>query len=337
MALLDLQQKMKEIGRIRIGDSTPKVSAKGNAYRQPHKLGTFKFTTRSASIAARVAEVFGGTVVHEDHLGFGVVTEVSEIGVTIPPGDGFVSQAYEQWDGGACQRRCDGLICLTWKGSDRVEVPCMCPSDEVVRLEAAKSGHACKVTTRLSVIVPDLPDVGVWRLDTKGGNAAGEIGATAKILIAARSVDVYLPAKLWLDYRESKIPGQATREFYVPMLTLEATLRELSAASGTFREALPAAPPDRKAITAGVRPTETVRPEILDSDEPIDAEIVEDTPPRGDAQEIADRASTATSRALLTALHKRAEELHVADADVTINGATGSLRGYLDSRIEAIG
>ena len=185
--------------------------------------------------------------------------------------------------------------------------------------------------------MPDLPDVGVWRLDTKGGNAAGEIGATARILIAARAVDVYLPARLWLDYRESKIPGQPTREFYVPMLTLEATLRELSAASGTFREALPPAPPDRKAITSGRVPESgTDRPEYQDSDEPIDAEIVEEAPPTSAAQEIADRASTATSRALLTALHKRAEELHVADSDVTVNGATGSLRGYLDARIEAI-
>lgn len=334
MALLDMQRATKEIGRIRIGDSTPAVSKKsGKEYRRPRKLATFKFTTRSRSIADAVAAVFGGEVEYDPRLGYGVVTEASEIGVTIPPGDAIVNQAWELWDAGVCHRRCDNTECLIWKGKQREVVACMCPPEGEERAELAKTGNACKPTTRLNVIVPDLPDIGVWRLESHGYYAAGEIGDTARILMAAREADVYLPARLWLDKREgSKVPGEPTREFYVPMLTLDHSLRQLSAATGSFASALPPAPPDRRAITAGHGPA---MPEP-DDGEPIDAEIVPDEAPSL-AQEIADRAAGSQSRALLTGLQHRATDQGLGPEVVMVDGEPTTLGDYLAARIRAFG
>ena len=102
MPILDMQRRSQQIGRIRIGQKVPAA----NGGMRPEKLSTFRFTTASRMTADAIAALFGGTV--RDWEGqYEVITDRSEIGVTVPPRDAVISQWYEMWSKGGCQRRCD--------------------------------------------------------------------------------------------------------------------------------------------------------------------------------------------------------------------------------------
>ena len=159
MPIIDRQKKGHQIGEIRIGVLIR--PEKGKPY--PSKLDTFRFTTKSAHIAEAVATLLGGTArattLNNGTSTYEVITDVTELPVMVPPGRAAISQWYEQWSAAGCARRCDG----------ETEVlknqPCVRPADQERRAELAKSGSACKPTTRLNVMLPDLPDLGVWFTD----------------------------------------------------------------------------------------------------------------------------------------------------------------------------
>lgn len=247
MPLLDLQQRSVEIGRIRIG-ATVKAS---NGKMRPTKLDAFRFTTNSPGAAAGVAEQFGGEV--RPWVGgtqaFEVFTTTTSMDVMVPAGELALSQWYEMWSGGGCQRRCDARIEQLSGG------PCQCPADIEQRMVLAAKGEACKPTTRVSVILPDLQGLGVWRHESKGYNAAQELGATAEFLARAREGGAIIPASMRLEQRESKT-GTETHKFAVVVLDVAATLRELveGTVGGTVAQALPPAPSSVKALEAPKTP-----------------------------------------------------------------------------------
>jgi hypothetical protein len=220
-----------------------------NGKKAPAKLDAFRFTTKSPNIAQAVAELFGGTVRPVELLNgdktYEVVTDVTELPVMVPPGDNVVSQWMEMWSRGGCQRRCDGEM------EQLSQSPCKCPFDADQRNELAKTGAACKPVTRLNVMLPDLPDLGVWLISSNGWNAANELGGTADVLKAARESGVIIPATLRLEQRQSVKAGQ-TRKFAVPVLELGTTLRRMTAlGSGDIADALPPPPPRQVAIGSG--------------------------------------------------------------------------------------
>jgi hypothetical protein len=114
---------------------------------------------------------------------------------------------------GGCVRRCDGFRNVL------TDEPCQCPSDTDARSELAAKGLACKPTTRLSLILPRVPDVGVWRLESHGYNSAVELPGTVALLEAVLSRGFMLPAQLRLEARTTKRDGQ-TNYFVVPVLEL---------------------------------------------------------------------------------------------------------------------
>ena len=254
MALLDLQRRAVEVGRIRIGVKAPTSNGKS----RPAKLGVFRFTSRDETAIRAVAEMYGGEARQwpdaptDDQ--WEVITTTKELPVAVPPGPQAVSQWYELWSGGGCQRRCDGE---KEQISDR---PCLCGPDQKARL--------CKPTTRVSIILPDIPGLGVWRLQSGGWNAAHELGTTAETLAMVRQAGVIVPAVLRLEQRQSVSGGQ-TRNYVVPVLALRQTMRELSGMQeGTV--SLPPAPANVRAIEAAPN----ARPEVS----PVDAPP---TSPRG--------------------------------------------------------
>lgn len=304
--LLDLQQRSRELGRIRVGAQV--AHGKGS---RPVKLDAFRFTTNSPMIARAVAEMFGGraqpwdsgTQSHE------VFTEATEFDVMVPPGDAALSQWYELWSGGGCQRRCDGVT-ETLKGG-----PCLCPADIPERMDLAASGGACKPTTRVNVILPDLPDIGVFRYESHGYYAAVELGGTAELLARAREAGVIVPATMRLEQREVKRNGQ-TRRFPVVVLEIKHTLRELVGVSGeqTLADALPPAPTGAKAIE-GPKPPAVSR-EVTAGPSTPDGVARGKPAPSGDPlpddpQAIADLARTA-DLGLLARLAEQAKTLRVA-------------------------
>lgn len=252
--ILDIQTRWRELGRIRLGSK----GSKG----QPQKLTEFRITTASRTLADAVAAAYGGTVKKWQGAPadgqWEVFTTSNELDVAIPPGQ-TISQWYEMWSGGGCLRRCDGA-------RDMInDQPCVCPEDRDEKQALAQEGKACKPTTRLSIVLPRIPDVGVWRLESHGWNAALELPGTLAILARATDAGVLLPAVLRIESRTSKREGQ-TRKFIVPVLELRTSISELTAGDSAGRgqvaaltppsvdadtiERTPALPPPDGAVSA---------------------------------------------------------------------------------------
>lgn len=250
--LLDVQQKYREMGRVRMG----KKGAKG----QPQKLDVWRLTSGGDSgreLLEKVAELYGGTVepwpdAPDEGDWWQITTETASLEVVVPPGE-VLSQYWEQWSGGGCKKRCDGVNQVL------VDRPCSCPDDIAKRLEKAQTGNACKPVTRLSVMLRGIRDVGVWRLETHGMNAAQELPGTYDILRRAAEVGALLPARLTIASRSSKKDGK-TQRFKVPVLELMHTVDEVAAGLSQLKAGegsqiageLPAAPPpvERKNMPA---------------------------------------------------------------------------------------
>lgn len=230
MPIITLQRQMRELGRIRIGNQVEYTDRQGKKKLRPAKLETFRITAESRELVEAAAEVYGGTVVPWANPAGGqeweVITTAATLDIVVPPGQP-VSQWYELWSGGGCQRRCDGVTnVLTMQ-------PCSCPADVEQRLELAKNGEACKATTRLNVMLPALPDLGVWRLESHGYYAAVELAGAAEILAMATARGTLIPARLRLEQREKKVPGKPTNKYAVPIIEfVETRMTDLQITGG---------------------------------------------------------------------------------------------------------
>lgn len=214
MSLINLQRRFNELGRIRLGEKGPKG--------EPRRLTTFRLTSASRSLLESAAAIYGGTVREWKNAPsegyYEVVTESAELDVLIPPSlgeQGPYSQAYELWSGGGAQRRCDGVTELL-SGEK-----CLCDPDD----------RECEIMTRVSVMLPRVPGLGVWRLETSGYNAAVELPGTLDLLSMAAQGQRFIPAVLRLEQRTAKRPGAngqpQTRRFVVPVLDVKGTTAEL--------------------------------------------------------------------------------------------------------------
>ena len=317
MAVLDLQRKGQQIGRIRIGQQVTFVKD-GKEKTRPARLDTFRFTTGSRHTADAIAALFGGEV-REWNRELEVITSRSEISVMVPPRDAVVSQWYEMWNAGGCLRRCDSQHDMISNG------PCQCPhaadpddADEVQqaalrRAEMAKANppRACHLITRVNVMIPDLPGLGVFRLDTGSFYAASEIGDTAALMQAARDRGVFLPAVLRIEQRQ-RVAGGQTKKYPVPVLEILATFRQIAGgeleAAGITAQLPPAPGEQRKALAAAPAAPSPAAPPAR----PVRQGHAD---PGGKAQQIADRAATALSRKQIEELIAEAEAER-ADSDL---------------------
>lgn len=228
MPILTIQKRMREIGRIRIGEQVPNSSGKG---KHPAKLDAFRLTSQDERVIRMAAAAYGGEAVKWEDAPTGVQwqvnTEAKAIDVIVPPVAYAFSQWNELWSGGGCQRRCDGERMTAAEGVP-VDVPCVCDPDS----------PECKPHTRLSLILRELEGFGTWRLESSGWNAATELAGTIDVLEMLQGRGQMVPARLLLVQRESRKPGQPTMKFAVPSLDL--TLRVGELVSGV---------PDRPALT----------------------------------------------------------------------------------------
>lgn len=299
--LLDRQRRGVELGRIRIGIQVP--TAKGGM--RPEKLETFRLTSPSRAKLDTAATLFGGEV-REWNRGGGriewdLVTERAELPVRVPPGEP-VTQFYEMWSGGGCERRCDG------EREQLKATDCLCPPDLAARRELAALNppRACKPRTRLQLILADLPGLGVWVLTSTGDSAADELASTAELLHAFELRGTPLPATLRLEQRESRSAGQVHR-FAVPVLDVGASLAQLEAGQVPAAPVL-AAPTAARQIEAG-----------------------EPSPDQPTAVVLADFLDACETKADVLALHERAEaagvlEDHVEDSEGVLTPFVDLLR-----------
>lgn len=198
LTIRDLQRRLTELGRIRLGDK----GARG----EPKKLTKFRLTSASRSLLESAAQLYGGQVREwkgaPDEGYFELYTESSELDILIPPTLAAYSQAYELWDAGGRTRWCDGETERLSGGS------CLCDPE----------ARECQVTTRVNVMLPRVPGLGVWRLDTKGWNAAATLPSTLELL-GRMGAGEWIPAVLRIEQRTVKRNRQ-TRRFIVPVLDL---------------------------------------------------------------------------------------------------------------------
>ena len=205
--IIDLQRRMVEVGRIRMGHQV--AAGRG---KRPAKLENWRLTSRDSSRLDAAAELYGGSVSPwEDRPGeFELFTTTAELPILLLPGQ-TLSQWYELWSAGGCARRCDGDRDVISEG------PCICDQET--------GDRACKPTTRLSVMLPDVPGLGCWRLESHGYYAAVELAGTAAMLEQATARGQLLPARLRIDQR-AKVEGGKTTRYAVPVIDIDVTMRQ---------------------------------------------------------------------------------------------------------------
>lgn len=209
MPILDLQRRVTEVGRIRLGTSTPR---KGGG-KIPKRLETWRLTSSDETRIRAAAEALGGTPQpwKERPGHFEVVTQTDRLSVILIPGQNL-SQWWELWgppkpkSANVCLRRCDGREMVGGFELGRADVkPCACPKEFDVRREQATKGKACKPYTRLSVILRDVEGFGAWRLETAGINAALELAGATPILERVTTGGALVPAFLRIDWRTDQV------------------------------------------------------------------------------------------------------------------------------------
>ena len=231
MPIIELQRRMRQLGEIRIGRvvDTGKISQKtGRPIMRPEKLDRFRLTSASKPLLEEVAALYGGQVQPWTPANGGpseweVFTDADRLPVLVPPREP-VTQWYEQFKGSKCVRRCDGIT------EQKSDTPCMCNPDK----------RACQITTRLNVMLRDVPGLGVWLLTSHGFYAAVELPEVAQFLASTRG---YVDA--WLAMEEKQVVrDDGTARFMVPKLDVAVTPAQLLAGEGAIAPA---------AVSAGQR------------------------------------------------------------------------------------
>lgn len=232
MPILDLQQRITERGRIRLGTKVDGTRRDGSTYTRPAKSRTFLISSHDRTVVETAAAEWADTAgqVEPFDAGFRVDTGRTELDVILPPEMMAFSQWREMWGNGYCARRCDGQRETISDG------PCLCPADHEERRVLAAKGKACKDTTRLSVMLPDLPGFGLWRVESHGFYAATELAGAVQA-VTHLAPNTLVRARLTAAAREVvrfDADGQPkTHKFVVPTLDLpDVRLRELMAPDG---------------------------------------------------------------------------------------------------------
>lgn len=210
--ILTLQRQARELGRLRTGYtdcSGPKP--------RPVRSSTWIITSHAKHYLEAAAKVWGGQVEAWRPLGNGaqqyrVITEATCLDALLPPGDPL-SQSYEYWTRGGAQRRCDGMT------ETITDQPCVCRAKWGDAFwETAPRDAACKITTRLNVILPEMPDIGAWRVETHSYYAANEMAAAVDVLKGSIGADALIPVRLRIEQRTRVANGQ-TKHF--PVVAVE--------------------------------------------------------------------------------------------------------------------
>ncbi len=268
MTPIDQQRRRPpEAGRIRIGVKS------GRAMKA---LDTFRFTSPHKAAIEELAAQYGGECVPwEDPMAnkgqYEVITPAKSIEIMVVPNG--LTTGYELWTGGGCARRCDGYVVeIAVKGMDEPqEAPCICN---------AKGVRECDPKTRLNVVLPTINFYGVWRLESKGWNAAEELPGMYDMVSNFAESGKLVRANLNLEQRTSKKNGK-TKHFVVPTISLAHSPDQLMAGVAATQLTVAAQHADILALESAQYIPK--KEEIEDDTEIVEATVVD--PEREMAQE----------------------------------------------------
>jgi len=280
-----IARRLPQAGRIRLGVKTAKAMK---------SIDTFRFTSQDRQSIEQIASIYGGEVKSwSDPKAVGdqweVITDHNELRIALPPDPLGGTPLYELWSGGGCERRCDGETCerhvAGQDGIDLTDGPCICANKGVLE---------CKPITRLTVLLPEVRFLGVWRLDTKSMNAAQELPGMVDLIQGLQAKGIQR-AVLRVERREQRIAGR-TNKFVVPVLGLDASVEQLAAGSTALGQ-IGAAPEQLRELTAASEvdggldaeaPAENGRTEYAhaDDEEVVDAEVLDEEPVVVDGREL---------------------------------------------------
>lgn len=254
--LSEIDQRVPEAGRIRLGIRSGKAMK---------SLDTFRFTSPHQDVITQLAGLYGGEArpwsdpKASPSNQFEVITTAKEIDVYLP--SNALSVWYELWAGGGVQRRCDGESCqvpvTTPGGWEMSTTPCICLNRQLME---------CRPYTRMNVIIPSIPFRGVWRLETKGWNAAKELPGMVSIIDTMTNQGRLVQARLHIERRMQMTPN-GKRNFVVPGVTLAHTAQDMILGAA-----------DVQALTSGPRisaPMTALGSGVVGSPDPNAAEIVD--------------------------------------------------------------
>ena len=206
-----LQPTLPELGRIRAGDKQP-VKGKKDVFR-PNRLDRFRLTSQNPILLHKAVELgYGDEVIEWPDAPEGrqwqLYCTVEALPVYVPPMAAF-SQYNELWAGAECTYRCDGQV-VHRSAIGGIEEGMLCQCDTF--------DERVPVVTRVNVMLPDLPGLGVWRLNTQGYYAGSELQGIVQMLSAASARNTWIDAQLMITQRRQRKEGQ-TRVF--PVITLQ--------------------------------------------------------------------------------------------------------------------
>lgn len=260
------ERRLPQAGRIRLGKQVPGRNGKMRRV----KIDTFRLTSQDDALLAPVADKYGGTVKPWQDAKSGdryeLITEARVMDVVLPPEP--LTEWFEMWSGKhGLERRCDGEWCdqLTQgqEGGEVARVPCVCYGRGLLE---------CEYKLRLSVMLPIVNTLSVWRLDTSSEHARKEIPGVVDLIVLAQGRGLY-NAKLRLEQRTA--PG---KRFNVPVLDVGVSPEALMAGDARLGSLPPAGSAPRELAAGGSEGASPPSglPSTGGPDDIVDAIVVDD-------------------------------------------------------------
>jgi len=217
---------------------------------RPAKLTRFRLTSPDQALIERAAELYGGEPESWDDAPgaerdggeqWQVVTTRNTLPVRIPPA-AAATQAWEAWSGGGCERRCDGR----WEQFTDSACICTAEAEEAINRGIAYE-RPCRKTTRVSVMLEELPGAGIWRLETHSTISGDELATWLRIVFPYLPPMAPLVLRVQKTERKRRVPSQKHERgwdwqtFVFPLVSIDT--RDQTIGQLLAQRAVPAPPP----------------------------------------------------------------------------------------------
>lgn len=219
------------LGKISVGAKATRTGEGGKVITFPIRTETLVFRSDDAVRLEAVARVLGGRVEPSpdpnQESKFRVITAAKEIEVVIPAADfrGWSAQ-HEFWGAGGKLRQCDGTICQFTidpaTGERQENTPCICAAHHL------DDEDACKLTSRLNVLIPaleDVPGIGVWQVESRGVSTWMAIQGAFSLLNVMPGGIVGIPLTLRVEIRQKRTPKGVQKWPAITLISHESFLQ----------------------------------------------------------------------------------------------------------------